>query len=78
LADRYGYRISINPIYTETSYSSDILINSLNKRPKQQNRAKNKDLYSWVTLLNALVHGASVMSQALIKGNDAEKVQNNK
>ena len=74
LSDRFGYRISINPIYAETYYSSDFLFNSSNKKSKQQ-RSKNKDLGSWITLLNQLVHGASVMSQTLIKGSEGEKTQ---
>lgn len=42
-ADRFGYRLAINPIYAETFFSSEIF-SSVSGNKTKQYKSRNKDL----------------------------------
>jgi hypothetical protein len=74
--DRFGFRIALNAIYSESIPSLyENIMNFYGKKSKIS-KSKAKELANWCSLLNCLSHSASVMSQTLVKGN--ETVHSNK
>lgn len=75
LYDRYGYKIAVNPIYSETTLNIASML-SQNSKKLKISKSKIKEVINWLSLLNSIVHASSIMSQTLIKGSENEKKDN--